>query len=232
MTGYCSNHIVEDDIPGEAVFVIGAGHFGTRAARLIRQNSDAPIFVVDMDKNRLSDVAMLGVKWIECDGILFLFKNYHLMSPATTIVPAVPLHLAYEWLTRYFAGSCEVQKIGVPDEIKTRLPHTWSGSEGSLLVSYADFVCPDDCPEPVFCTVTGERRKQPLYDLLGHLDLPGFHVHVIRSHQLAPGLGGYTVADLTGAAGELKKTDMGKWLLGTACRCHGMLTAFKIRWAV
>ena len=232
MTGYCSNHIIEEDIPEGAVFVIGAGHFGTRAARLIRQKSDVPIFVADLDENRVSHLATLDVNWIECDGIQLLLKNYRSLDPSTIIVPAVPFHLAYEWLTRYVDGTYEVQKISVPEEIKPRLPHSWPGSEGSLLVSYADFVCPDDCPEPDFCTVTGERREQALYDLLRHLDLPGFHVHVIRSHQIAPGLGGYTVADLTGVAGELKKREMGKWLLGTACKCHGILTAFKIRKSV
>ena len=77
--------------------------------------------------------------------------------------------------------------------------------------------------------MTGEKREQPLYDLLSHLDLSGFKVHVIRSRQLAPGLGGYRVLDLAKTAEELKRDEMGRWLLGTACRCHGMLTAFEIR---
>ena len=176
------------------------------------------------------EIAWMCRSWLDKDMcIQLLLKNYRSLDPSTIIVPAVPFHLAYEWLTRYVDGTYEVQKISVPEEIKPRLPHSWPGSEGSLLVSYADFVCPDDCPEPDFCTATGERREQPLHDLLRHLDLPGFHVHVIRSHQIAPGLGGYTVADLTGVAGELKKTEMGKWLLGTACKCHGILTAFNIR---
>jgi hypothetical protein len=94
-------------------------------------------------------------------------------------------------------------------------------------VSYADFICPDDCPEPDVCTITGKRREKPLYELLRSLDV-GFRVHIIRSHQLAPGLGGYTVADLKRAAETLAGHRNGKWLVGTACKCHGILTAFEI----
>ncbi|MBK5101057.1 MAG: hypothetical protein JJE15_08720, partial [Desulfobacteraceae bacterium] len=225
---YCSNHIIEEDIPEGAVFVIGAGHFGTRAARLIRQRFDAPIFVVDVDKNRLSDVATLGVNWIECDGILFLVENYHFLNPSNTIVPAVPVHLAYEWVKGYLGRSHVISMIQAPEAIKSLLPHTWPGSEGSLLISYADFECPDDCPEPEYCTVTEERRDNPLHDLLSHVRVPGFKVHVIRSHQLAPGLGGYKVGDLTILAEQLSKAETGKWLLGTSCRCHGIVTAIEI----
>jgi hypothetical protein len=58
--------------------------------------------------------------------------------------------------------------------------------------------------------------------------LTDFKVYVIRSHQLAPGLGGYKVADLARMAEKLTSDDKGQWLLGTSCRCHGILTAMEI----
>jgi len=222
-------NLILKEIPEDAIFIIGAGHFGNRAARILSQESDAPLFVVDVDTNTLSQMKGLPAKTIVYDGILFLVENYPALNPLNTIVPAVPLHLAFEWLRCHLGMKFVIKKISVPEEIKHLLPYTWLGSEESLLVSYADFVCPDDCPEPEFCTVTGERRELPLHDLLSHLDLLDFRVHVIRSHQLAPGLGGYKVGDLKTAAEKLIRDEAGKWLLGTACKCHGILTALEIR---
>jgi hypothetical protein len=227
MTKLPQNDIIEE-IPEEAILIIGAGHFGARAARLLSNESKAPLFIVDVDKKSLSQLEDLPVKSIEYDGILFLVNHYHLLNPSNTIVPAVPLHLACEWVKGYLKSTRVINMIQVPDDIKPLLPHTWQGSEGSLLVSYADFECPDDCPEPEYCTVTGERRDNPLHDLLSHVRLPGFKTHVIRSHQLAPGLGGYMVRDLTGLAELLSEAEKGKWLLGTSCRCHGIVTSIEI----
>ena len=224
-----SHELFREEISEDAIFIIGAGHFGNRAARILSQESDAPLFVVDVDENILSQVKGLPAKTIIYDGILFLVENYPVLNPLNTIVPAVPVHLAFEWLRCYLDRKFMIKKISVPEEIKPLLPYTWLGSEESLLVSYADFVCPDDCPEPEFCTVTGERRELPLHDLLSHLDLLDFRVHVIRSYQLAPGLGGYKVGDLKTAAEKLTRDEAGRWLLGTACKCHGILTALEIR---
>ena len=117
----------------------------------------------------------------------------------------------------------------MPDEILPALPHSWRGLPGTLLVSYSDFYCPDDCPEPSdHCPMTGEKRALPLYELLSRIVIPDHTTHVIRSRQLAPGLGGYKVEDLRNL---LMKTSQqaGKWLVGTACSCHGALTALNIQ---
>ncbi len=228
MTGYIAR-LIQDNIPEDAVFIIGAGHFGGRAARILSRVSKGPIFVVDREANRLSGLEGLAVDRIHRDAILFLSKNYHLLRPTNTVVPAVPLHLAYEWLKRHLEGKYHIEKIDIPKGIKPSLPHTWPGNDGSLLISYADFICPEDCPEPDLCTVTGEIRQRPLYKLLNHVDSTGFKIHIIKSIQLAPGLGGYKAGELSILAEKLIRKDMGKWLLGTACKCHGILTAFEIR---
>ena len=219
---------IQEEIAPNAVFIIGAGHFGNRAARLLSRESEVPVFVVDLDQKSLSGLDCLQVQVLKCDGIDFLVRNLDLMDPMNTIVPAVPLHLAFEWLKGYLDGEYDVKQISVPEEINAVLPHTWPGSEGSLLVSYADFVCPDDCSEPEYCTVTGEKRDQPLHDLMERLDFSGFEIHVIRSYQLAPGLGGYKAADLARAARNLRRHEKRRWLLATACKCHGILTAFEV----
>jgi hypothetical protein len=228
MTRHESGDTLEH-IPERAIFIVGAGRFGSRAARLLSHDPDTPVFIMDTDENRLSRLRGLPLKRIPCDGIYFLAKNFNFLNPTNTVVPAIPVHLAFEWLKRYLAEEYQVEKIKLPKGIESFLPHTWPGSEGSLLASYADFICPDDCPEPDCCSVTGERRERPLHDLLSQLEVIGFRNYVIRSHQLAPGLGGYRIAELTKTAQAVTRGKMGKWLLSTSCKCHGILTALEIR---
>jgi hypothetical protein len=226
---YTLEEIDLGDIPAEAVFIIGAGHFGSRAAGLLSKKSNGPLFAVDREEESLARLTAFSVRGIVSDGIDFLLRHYGSLKPVHTIVPAVPVHLAFEWLIRHLGGGLSIKRLPVPEAIESCVPHTWQGSEGSLLVSYADFLCPDDCPEPVRCTVTGERRSKAMHELLRDLKAPGFEVHVIRSHQLAPGLGGYRVSHLTDAAKTVSLHGRGKWLLGTACKCHGILTAMEIQ---
>ena len=215
-------------ITEDTVFIIGAGHFGARAARIVCQQSDSPVFVVDPDEKGLANLKDFRVKKILGDGIQFLITNFHYLKQVNTIVPALPIHLAYEWLKGFLPGDMKIKKLPVP-ETNPPLPHIWTASEGSTLVSYADFLCPDDCPEPASCTVTGERREHPLYALLRDINLPPFNMHIIRSRQLAPGLGGYKVEDLKNAAEKVSTDKARMWILGTACKCHGILTAFETK---
>jgi hypothetical protein len=221
--------VLKEKVPQRAVFIIGAGHFGSRAARLISKTSRSTVFLLDQDEDRLAQFIEPSVVKIRGDGIDFLVKNHPSLQPENRIVPAVPLHLAFEWLKRSLRGTRRIRKIRFPQEAGLALPHSWMGSEWSLLVSYADFLCPDDCPEPFYCTVTGQKREEPMHDLLKRLDLEGFGTHVIRSRQLAPGLGGYRFKELLELREKMMAEEPAGWILGTACRCHGVLTAFQLR---
>jgi len=107
-------------------------------------------------KKCLSDLNDLRIEKVLGDGIQFLLDNFHHLKQTNTIVPALPVHLVYEWLIQFLPGDMKIGKLTVP-ETKPPLPNAWPASEGSMLVSYADFLCPDDCPEPVHCTITGEN---------------------------------------------------------------------------
>jgi 6-phosphogluconate dehydrogenase (decarboxylating) len=71
-------------------------------------------------------------------------------------------------------------------------------------------------------------RGTPLYRLLTETEPRGFRVHVIRSRQLAPGLGAYRVRDLKELLGKVSEAGKGKWLVATACKCHGIVTALQV----
>ena len=184
--------------------------------------------MIDRDEKAFLGTEGVPVSRIVMDAVRFLKEYFPILTPGQTIVPAVPTHLAFEWLVQYAEGGIVREEI--PEEMKTCLPNSWVSQEGSLLVSYADFLCPDDCPEPADrCTVTGRKRGIPLYERLSRMDLAGYRVHVIRSRQLAPGVGGYKVADLSDLGKKLRMHPDEKWIVGTACRCHGVVTAFRNR---
>lgn len=218
-----------EKLKNEAIIILGAGHFGQRAAALLSSVPHTSLWIVDRDVAKLKKLGAIGAKRIAEDGVRFLAKHFSHLDPSTFVIPAVPVHLAFEWLRTYISDKGAVEQLAVPKGFAVRLPHPLNGSEGSLLTSYADFRCPDDCPEPAGrCTVTGKKRGTPLYRLLSEAEPRGFRVHVIRSRQLAPGLGGYRVRDLKELLGKVSEAGKGKWLVATACKCHGVVTALHV----
>lgn len=215
--------------PVGGVIVIGAGHFGKRALHILGSRQESPVWVVERDEGALAGIADSGVERVLGDGVAFLAARSDSLPLSTIIVPALPVHFAFEWLRAALGSSRRHRPLRVPEAIKELVPYAWDGRDGSLLVSYADFRCPDDCPEPAgHCTVTGKRREKPMYEVLGGIAAPGFHVHVLRSRQLAPGLGGYSIGDMKGLLGRVESAGDSKWLVGTACKCHGVISGLEV----
>jgi hypothetical protein len=215
--------------PENAVFVIGAGHFGARAVKLLVSRLNSPMWVVDSDERRLERLEGDSVHRFLGEGVDFIAENFDRFRPSNLIVPAVPLHLASEWLKTCSPTSLLIRNREVPAKIKLLMPFSWDGNDGSLLLSYADFRCPDDCPEPEgYCTVTRKSRKMPLHRLLESIQVTGYRVHILESRQMAPGVGGYRVEDLRQLYDRVRRGGRGRWLVGTACKCHGVVTAVEV----
>jgi hypothetical protein len=213
---------VENDL----VLILGAGRFGGRAARILASEGKRSVWLVDPSSESLDQTAGLPVKRIRAEGVGFLVEWSDRIPDEATVVPALPVHLSALWLCRAPGSRLKGRIVDMPESVKPGSAHTWKAEDGTLLVSFADFLCPEDCPEPEgYCTVTGERRPIPMFGLLRSLSAPGFIVHVIRSRQLAPGLGGYKFHELRRMLDRVEDAGPSDWLIGTACRCHGALTA-------
>jgi len=204
--------------------IIGCGRFGSRAIEtLLRKDHRAAIIVVDKDEKALEKVSSFHVERIAGDGISFLNQSLK-KGRDTYIIPAVPFHLAFEYILS------QLKPLGgkrekVPD--LTGLPNPMRGKTGDLYTSIADFLCPEDCPEPPrHCTVTREKRGKSLYKILEELRGP-FESKVIRSKQLGLGVGGYLPEDLLNMVREIKKAGVSNRLIliSTACRCHSVISA-------
>ncbi len=204
--------------------ILGSGKFGRLALeRLARQDAVASFLMVDRDPESLVvRGGGLGYRQVQAEAIAFLVQ--HLKSDAgwDWIIPMVPVHVAYEWLLKGPLAEAGWQPAAVPEVLSHLTFRTQPGPEGELYLSRAHHLCPDDCPEPEICPVSGEARDLPLHQELAALHLPGYQIKVIPSLQLAPGVGGYSPGGLLDLARELDALT-GKVLIATACRCQGVI---------
>jgi hypothetical protein len=209
------------------IWIIGFGKFGSTALdRLEKIYCKCHFVLVDPVNARLIK-AKGPNRTLECgDGVSYLLNNLHPEKGPDWIIPALPVHLLAQWIIAKLK-SISLERIRIPIPAMKYLPNFIEGRNGDVYVSHADFICPDDCPEPDdFCFFTGQERKQNMHDLLKEIDLPGFRPIVVRSHQLAYGVGGYKPEQLLQALQQVSITRSGI-LLSTACRCHGVITGLK-----
>ena len=189
--------------PTHTYLIIGCGHFGSRAAKkLLQKDPHSKIIVVDKSKKALQKVSRLPIETIISDGIFYLSQFLSEGRKTDYIIPAVPLHLAFEFILSQLKPLGAKRKR-IPSI--SGLPNPVSGKTGDLYTSLANFLCSEDCPEPAqYCTATGKRREKPLYQILKDLKGP-FESRVIRSEQLAPGVGGFQPKALIDLLEDIKR---------------------------
>jgi hypothetical protein len=213
----------------KTVWIIGAGQFGEKAAvRLRLKYPEAAIIVVDQDRSALDRAEGVATAVEVGDGAVYLAEHLTVSEEPDWIVAAVPVHLAFEWLCKRLSPVYRVEKLTVPGTLTQKLGCVVKGEDGRVYTSLADFICPNNCPEPVdLCFVTGKPRPIDLYQELSTVDPLQMTPVIVVSRQLLPGVGGYRPGDLFDA---LRKVEAcrGPVLLGTACQCHSVLDAFRL----
>jgi len=210
-------------------WIIGGGRFGRQAAEVLRRrHASADILIVEKSPQRCRELADQGFRTVCSEGVGFLRSHLKLSNLGRWIVPSAPVHVAFEWLRATLSENDRIEVFPVPDEITSRLPNVVRSRQGEIFASNADFICPPDCPEAGrVCTATGRRRPRSMYAFIQRLQLASVKILVIRSFQLAPGVGALRPRDLFAALHEIQshKTPL---LLATACKCHAVLSSFKI----
>ncbi len=211
-------------------WIIGGGKFGRRAAETIgRAGAAAEILIVERDARRCRRLKDSGFHVIEADGIEFL-KN-RLVNPLQKqwIVTAAPVHVAYEWVWATLSDSFQIEPFAMPAELTCQFPNAMRGAEGQWYASNADFICPPDCSESgSVCSFTGRKRAQSMHAFIRHIHAPGVKIMVVRSYQLAPGVGGLRPRDLYEALHQIRMARP-SFILATACKCHAVLNSFNIK---
>jgi hypothetical protein len=220
----------KDDILGSApnLWILGAGHFGRIAARrLARRYPEANLLVVDSRREKLLDLkALPRLATRTEDATEFLQRQP--LSAEQWIIPAIPVHVALLWLLHALEPDGLAKIHPVPAEVDALVPNPYRMPSGTLYASYATFRCPDACNEPDgLCTHTRQPRPGNLFEHLAALQVAGYAVEVLRSRQLAPGVGGYQGAQLWGLL-ERVRQQRGRFLIATSCRCHAVIDALSV----
>ncbi len=226
--GLASN-LFQDIFPPRLIRVLGAGRFGRLAAeRLSRRFPDALLSITDRDAARVDEITHgLGIpgEVEECIQSISRIEQ----PDDLWLIPAVPVHVGFEWAINELNRFAEVRRLPVPGEVDSKLPNPIRVPSGTLYASFATFLCPDYCSEPEeICTHTGKQRPGNLYEVLGGVLAPGFDVAVLRSWQLAPGVGGYPGRSLRELLARIASKP-GRYLVATSCRCHGVMDALEWR---
>ena len=210
----------------ESFWILGAGHFGSLATkRILQRKKRCNLLVVDHHEDSLDDLKDEPLKIIRQDAVDFL--SSHNGTGNEWIIPAIPEHVAFSWLCQQLTKEGTVRSIAVPAVLDQQIPNPMRGKGGVLYTSFATFRCPEECDEPEeMCSVTRERREANLYELIQQIEVRGYKSLVVRSHQLAPGVGGYQLSTLWWLLDEVRASEK-RILVATACRCHGVINALR-----
>ena len=210
------------------IWILGAGKFGLKAVERVKQmHPEVDLTVIDIIEDPGSMVSAHGGVYVRRDGIEFLDKELLETGGPDWIIPAIPVHVACEWIKRRLSSTRAVRALNLPEGLAAMLPNTLQGKHGELYSSMADFLCPDDCIEPYgICTITNEKRAYRLYDLLSSIQIKHYKTVVVKSRQICAGVGGYQPADLISALYEVQRYDS-PVLVCTSCKCHAVVSAFQ-----
>jgi len=209
------------------IWIIGGGKFGLLSARALRRHWPvAELIVVEIDPQACQNLKDEAFQVVAGDAVDFLCEQLNGPDHPDWIVPVVPVHLAYQWIKRRLADHLSIRPLAVPEAVDALVVSAYRSGDETLVVSNADFACPDHCPEPAaVCSYTKKPRPCIMHATLSALELPGWTPVVVRSHQLLPGVGGYRPAALFAALAAVEKA-AGPVLLASACCCHGVINAF------
>ncbi len=209
-------------------WVLGFGKIGQMAVKKIKLTNHIHSNFIVIDNN--SNISKLnGLKIIYCDAIDWLSSEMSNPRRADWIIPALPLHVFWEFLYKRLMKKYTIKSFFISRRIRSKLPNVIITNRGEVCVSYADGLCPINCPEPSnICFKNGEPRPTPMFKLLEQIKLEGIRHIGIQSEQLLPGLGGYSPKSFDLATNLILKYPKGDFMISTACKCHGIINFIKI----
>lgn len=212
------------------ILVMGAGRFGQQAVRHCKTHvPNACLTIVDRDSDRLSPFLGTSIQGVCADAVSYLNDVLPgLNASKDWIIPAVPIHLAFEWMVHQVGQEDRIVPIAFPDDMLQALPNRFCGPFGTVYTSIADFRCPDACPAlESHCTHTGLPRPLTMDRYLKTIWGTVYRSIVVQSVQIGPGVGGYHPQALLDARDAILEAAPGPVFLATACRCHAVVTALR-----
>jgi hypothetical protein len=217
-----------------------AGALRWRALVVVDRNADCRV-AVESSTVKSGELRLAVAEWSDFfDEYLAKAAEDPNAADLDAIVPS-PLmpHLAFDWLERRARARWPSRHIErLPLERAPAVPWQRAGADGTHYVSFAEWMCPINCIEPVRCPATrGARdwsmppavRAYVAEEVRNGVTLRGplvFHC----THR-AYGVGMFDSADLLAAdaiVASETKGDATQFLIGTVSHCHGALGRLSI----
>jgi hypothetical protein len=209
--------------------IVGGGKYGCIAVEYLRKKKRGFV-LVDKDPNCLAvrrfrfkpsaHIDAEGEHFLEGDIAQVLELIEHLKPEY--VFPTAPVHIAAELAKSKFELAPWDEVI---DCILANLPQcvVLRAGSGNLIVSYnRDKECLERCEAPEICPVTLKRKTCTMDKLMKFAYPEGI---LLVSYQLAPGMGALKGKELLDLFAQVEKEN--KFVVATACGCHGYFTALK-----
>lgn len=116
----------------------------------------------------------------------------------------------------------------------------WIVGYGKFGRRAVDRIIKDKHPPPPV-TVIDSGRKDDIHEEIKYVQADGVKwfvdnlqkigkvaVITIKSHQFAPGVGGFYTHELLSILSQVRRNNDNSILLCTACKCHGIVTSFQL----
>lgn len=235
-------------------FVAGGGKYGSGALTYFMKEPDWNVIICDEDRECQASKLVRTIVELKALGNPSKIR-YPLMMVGDAaealirffadgivpeiIVPCVPVHFAAKVLTGYLASlGLSVQPdarsltIGFERVPLEEAEFALSENDALALASKMPFNmrCASGCSQPERCPVTGRPLAKAMYELItATLNNTGADiVKVLRSHLLAPNIGGFSGKELRQTVDLCIGKKPCTLALATSCSCHAVANVFKI----
>jgi hypothetical protein len=209
--------------------IVGGGKYGCQAVEYLRRNH-RDFTLVDKDSNCLAarkygipsstKVGETGEFFVKGD-LAEAFALIMKLKPEY-VFPTAPIHIAAELAKIKFKLEPWTEPI---NGILINLPQAvvLHVGRGNLIVSFnRDKDCFEKCNAPEVCPSTKIRRPCTM-DRLMKFAYP--ECFLLISYQMSPGMGALKGTEILEFLNRAEKEE--KFVVATACDCHGVFTGFK-----
>jgi len=209
--------------------IIGGGKYGCHAIEYLReQNRD--FLVVDTNTNcsavrrfklKPSKGLNLRSEAFITGGLTKVLELIEELKPGY-VFPTAPVHIAADLVKIKF------DLVPWSEEIPNILPKlpeavVLQTENDKLVVSFnKGYNCIDKCSMPEICPSSGIKKPCTMINLMRFASPAAF---ILISHSMAPGMGALKGAELLESFNWAKRKD--EFVIGTACNCHGVFSAFR-----
>jgi hypothetical protein len=209
--------------------IIGGGKYGCHAIDYLRSQNRA-FTVVDVDPNcqAVKRFELKSSQNLSANGEYFMEGN---LAKALQLIdalkpeyvfPTAPVHIAADMAKIKFTLTPWAEAINY---ILPKLPQAvvLHSGHGNIIISFnRDNHCQEYCSMPETCPTSHIKKPCTMTRLMEFACPEAF---ILVSHSMAPGMGALKSSELA----EFFSWAIGRaeFVVGTACDCHGVFSAFK-----